>query len=59
VTILICMSCGSRISDDEATYYGERCEACARRDWERVLRWKAGAQDAELDARYSDKPTVH
>jgi hypothetical protein len=58
--MLICQGCGSTLTDDEAHYYGGRCETCEREAWQALQRWKAGEPNDTLDRLYpNETPTVH
>lgn len=40
-----CVECEGPVTDDESDHYDGICEKCARADWERLQRWRAGHSD--------------
>ncbi len=57
-TTIACTGCGNVLTDEERHYYGKRCETCEREETERIAAWRAGGEDAELDALYDGPPRV-
>lgn len=45
--------CGKILTNHERKYYGTSCENCEELWSKRIDDWKAGAEDAELDAMFS------
>ncbi|MCP4526748.1 MAG: hypothetical protein GY833_12700 [Aestuariibacter sp.] len=48
--------CGATMTAEEAFYY-EQCESCTEEKWHRLRSWMAGAEDKELDERFSAPPS--
>lgn len=48
-----CRGCDRYLSATEEHFYGDRCEDCERLEMARIEAWKKGAEDPELDERYS------
>lgn len=60
--MLTCDECNAEITADEFENYDAACEACARKEWERVKRWRAGGLDPIFDEIFTaivGKPVVH
>lgn len=49
-----CIECDGPVTDDESEHYDGICEKCARADWERLQRWRAGHPDPYYDAAFPD-----
>ena len=49
-----CIVCLAKLTDKEREYYEYRCERCERTHFQRIQRWKAGGEDAELDKLFGD-----
>lgn len=57
---VFCRDCDEMLTLEEALHYGDQCERCVRIDHERVVRWRNGGSDPELDEMYgSPSPTRH
>lgn len=52
--------CGNTLTEEEEHYLDGRCQECER-DWhEKIIRWRAGEKNPELDKVYSmQKHTLH
>ncbi|MDT4740247.1 hypothetical protein [Bradyrhizobium sp. WYCCWR 12699] len=44
--------CGAVLTDEERRYYHVCCEKCEQEWLARIEAWRAGAADAEFDARW-------
>jgi hypothetical protein len=51
--------CGAVLTAHERHYYGSCCEGCEREWGETIAAWRAGGENAELDAMFDDKPRSH
>lgn len=51
--------CGALLSEAELRYYGNECEACVQAWSDRLIRWRHGEQDPELDRMYGVKRALH
>lgn len=51
--MMLCIDCCKRLSVAEQYYYVIRCEECEREAHERIVRWREGGEDKELDFIYS------
>lgn len=47
-----CIYCGFKLTDTEFYYYGCQCEICVKQDHERIIEWRKGNADKELDEIY-------
>ncbi len=50
--MILCVSCGEMLTDEEQHYYGTRCERCEAEGCEHLEAWRHGAEDEELDRLY-------
>jgi hypothetical protein len=48
-----CVMCGKLLTRMERYYLEYRCEVCEGKWHERLQRWKAGGDDAELDQHFA------
>jgi len=48
----LCTDCGIEMTDEESEYYETRCESCEIEHQARILLWKAGKPDSEMDRLY-------
>lgn len=46
------VGCGAVLTDEERCYYHVCCEQCEQEWLARIEAWRAGADDAEFDARW-------
>jgi hypothetical protein len=49
-----CKGCGAQLTVAEVEMYDGICNFCATVEWDRLIAWRDGGEDHELDARYSD-----
>ena len=49
-----CICCLKPLTAEERKHYEYRCEGCERTHFQRILNWRAGAEDKELDALFGD-----
>lgn len=58
--IMSCMDCLSELTIEERRYYMYRCESCERKEHGRIVKWRNGVKDKELDKKFSiKKPIAH
>lgn len=55
---LICIECGSILTEEERCYYEYRCENCERAWADRIDAWLKGGEDSELDDLYSAPKSI-
>ncbi len=55
---VFCGECGRSLSNEEAHYYGIRCEECEVAGSDRISAWRKGGEDAEFDRIFDAPPPV-
>lgn len=54
-----CPKCSKPMSAEEAFHY-DTCEQCTNEDWHELKAWKSGAENKDLDEKFSPpKKAIH